>query len=107
LERGINHFRKWVFIKILLGVSMSEQTTNTEKIKTLVAKIPSLFETWSNTIDDQNDDTISDAWIATVEHFFPDTEDLVPESVLELLKSKKLPCKNLSSWFLIINRGPA
>lgn len=85
--------------KITLGVSMSEQTTNTQKIKNLVAKIPSLSEAWSNAIEDQNDDTISDAWIATVEHFFPDAEDLDPESVLELLKSKKLPCKNPNDFY--------
>ena len=78
---------------------MSEQATNTEKIQTLIAKIPSLSEAWSNAIEDQNDDTISDAWIATVEHFFPDAEDLGPESVLKLLKSKKLPCKNLSDFY--------
>ena len=82
---------------------MSEEATNTQKIQTLVAKIPSLSEAWSNAIEDQNDDTISEAWIATVEHFFPDTEDLNPESVLELLKSKELPCKNPSDFYHPIN----
>ena len=82
---------------------MPEEATNTQKIQTLVAKIPSLSEAWSNAIEDQNDDTISEAWIATVEHFFPDTEDLNPESVLELLKSKELPCKNPSDFYHPIN----
>ena len=78
---------------------MSEEATNTEKIQTLVAKIPSLSEAWSNAIEDQNDDTISEAWTATVEHFFPNTKVFEPESVLELLKSKELPCKNPSDFY--------
>ena len=82
---------------------MSEQSTNTEKIQTLVSKMTSLSEAWSNAIEDQNDDTISEAWIATVEHFFPDTEDLNPESVLELIKSKELPFKNPSDFYHPIN----
>ena len=82
---------------------MPEEAPNTEKIKNLVAKIPSLSEAWSNAIEDQNDDTISDAWIATIKHFFPDTEDLNPESVLELIKSKELPFKNPSDFYHPIN----
>ena len=78
---------------------MPEEATNTEKIQTLVAKIPSLSEAWSNAIEDQNDDTIWGAWSATIEHFFPNTKVFEPESVLKLLKSKKLPCKNPSDFY--------
>ena len=60
---------------------MPEEATNTQKIQTLVAKIPSLSEAWSNAIEDQNDDTIwGGAWSATVEHFFFNTKVFDPET---------------------------
>jgi len=77
---------------------MSKPVTNTKKIKTLVVKIPNLFEAWSDAIKNQNDNRISKAWISTVKHFFPDTEGLDPESVLKLIKKKKLPYKNPSDF---------
>lgn len=73
---------------------MSEEKTNTQKIMKVVDNIPELSKTWSTAIENQNDETISKAWNATLHHYLPGTGTLKPQGVLNVLSSDNPTIKN-------------